>query len=105
MFLVFNNSQINDLKSIALGIAITSADLMNRFAAMDTCINMIKDISDNELGITVASLLIQFKGTFVFNNIETSECHNSSIISAIKAVKKEIREQTSQDGWTEDNPW
>lgn len=88
MRVVFRNTKSIDMQSTALEIAITSADLMNRFAAMDTCNDLIKEISDKALGEKVASLLLQMKGTFVFNTIEPSECNNSTIIAVLKSVKQ-----------------
>jgi len=44
-------------KAKVLELAILAANYMNRFAAMDTCRNMIKSVNDEILGLKVANLI------------------------------------------------
>ncbi|MCL2453449.1 MAG: hypothetical protein FWD08_07390, partial [Alphaproteobacteria bacterium] len=73
-------------KSLALDLAIRAAIYMNRFAAMNTCREMITSINDEALGLQVAGLVMQHYDTFV-GGIEPSECHSSSVANALQAVR------------------
>ncbi len=72
------------VKGRALDLAIRAAVYMNRFAAMDTCIEMIRSVQEEPLGSTVAALINRHRGTFV-DSIEPSSCRNESVVRAIQA--------------------
>lgn len=73
-------------KATALDIAIRSAYLMNRFAAMDTCSKMIISVDDDDLGLYISSIIIKNSETFV-KEIEPSECKCTSILNAVSAIQ------------------
>jgi eukaryotic-like serine/threonine-protein kinase len=73
-------------KAHALDLAIRAAFMMNRFAAMDVCIAMITGVSDEELGLEVAALLMKHRDTFIAD-IEPSQCRSDSIRKALRGIK------------------
>ena len=76
------------LKAKALGLAITGAIKMHRFAAMGICKRLIRDIKDNDLAHHVMQLIVDSKGTFV-GDIEPSECSNTIIQGAIASIRNQ----------------
>ena len=74
-------------KAFALDLAIRAAIYMNRFAAMDTCKEMITSTDDNTLGLHVANLVMQYGDRFV-GGIEPSECKNDSVANALRKVQE-----------------
>lgn len=70
-------------KALALDLAIRAACYMNRFAAMDTCREMITSVDDETLGLQVAGLVTKHNDTFV-GGIEPSECRSDSIANALR---------------------
>lgn len=81
----------NKQKATALELAIDAAYRMHRFAAMDTCREMITGVTGEELGIEVASVLLRNKHAFI-ETIEPSECKSEQIRSAINALQKQSEE-------------
>ena len=75
-------------KAIALELAIDAAVRMNRFAAMDTCREMICNISDDFLGMEVASIILSNRHSFI-ENIEPSECNSEPIRNALNIINQE----------------
>ena len=73
-----------DVKGLALDIAINAAIYMNRYAAMDTCSEMVRDVKEEPLGSVVAALINKHRGSFV-DSIEPVGCRNESIVRAIQA--------------------
>ncbi|MGM0589449.1 MAG: serine/threonine-protein kinase [Bacteroidota bacterium] len=85
---IFKNPDVNDkTRSKALEIAIDAAIMMNRFAAMDTCIEMITSVNNDELGVHVSAVLQHNKDSFI-NRIEPSQCKCESIRKALIALNK-----------------
>jgi len=78
----------NKQKSSALELAIDAAYRMNRFAAMDTCREMITGVTNNELGIEVAAVLLKNKHTFI-ESIEPSQCKSEPIRRVITSLRAE----------------
>jgi serine/threonine protein kinase len=79
-------------KAHALDLAIRAAIYMNRFAAMDMCRSMVTSIRDEMLGLSIASVLLKHRDTFIAST-EPSECQSSSVRAALRQI------QTSdQDG-------
>lgn len=88
MKIIFSSQDATaETKGFALDMAIRGANYMNRFAAMDTCRNMICEVNEDQLGSVVAALIHKYHGTFV-DSIEPVACRNASVISAIQANKK-----------------
>lgn len=88
MKVIFDSSVVSaQHKGRALCIAIDSATNMNRFAAMDTCKEMVRSVVDDTLGGIVASILQSRTNTFIAE-IESSECKNKSISTVIYAIKQ-----------------
>ena len=57
---IFQNKEVGFKdKAKALEIAIKAAQLMNRYAAMDTCKSMITSVADEDLGSYVANVIQQ----------------------------------------------
>lgn len=75
-------------RAFSLSLAIRGAHLMNRYAAMDNCSDMIKSVVDDEFGLYVSAIVMQNSDTFI-DYIEASECQCDSIINAISAISKE----------------
>ncbi|MFZ6640797.1 protein kinase domain-containing protein [Undibacterium sp. TC4M20W] len=72
-------------KTLALDLAIRAARYMNRFAAMNTCKEMITSVVDQSLGLEVASLILTLDGTFV-TSTEPSECKNRTVANALRQI-------------------
>lgn len=88
MKIIFDSAIVtNAYKGKALSIAIDSATYMNRFAAMDTCKEMVRSVADDALGLIVASILQSRNDTFI-SDIEPSECKNINVSTVIYAIKQ-----------------
>jgi len=77
-------------KAHAIDLGIRAAYFMNRFAAMDTCRTMITGITDDTLGLHVASVLLKYRHTFI-SGVEPSECQSESIRKALRQIKDNER--------------
>jgi serine/threonine protein kinase len=90
MKIVFSagNSTVR-VKTSALECAIVGAVRQNRFAAMDTCISMIKSVRTEDLGHSVAEMLLRHSDVFFIQNIEPSECLSDAIGLALGQLKVE----------------
>ncbi len=86
MKVLFDKSLNLSLKIKALEVAISCAIEANRFAAMETCSKIIRDISDNNLGSAVAVMLSKFSKYFI-TEIEVSECNCDSIRNKLKSLQ------------------
>lgn len=87
MQLIFNKIDVpieNRVK--ALEIAISSAYLMNRFAAMHTCASMIMSINDEYLGAYVANVIQDNRYPFI-TDIEPSQCKSENVRSVLRALE------------------
>jgi serine/threonine protein kinase len=71
----------------SLELAVIAAVQQNRYAAMDTCIAMIKSVRDEQLGHRVAEMLMQHQEHFI-QSIEPSECHSNAVIAAIRRMNE-----------------
>jgi len=84
---IFKSADISDrTRAKALELAIDAAERMNRFAAMDTCISMITSVSDDELGIHVATVIQKAQSSFIAS-IEASQCKCDSVRNAISNLE------------------
>lgn len=87
MKIIFNAPGIPEKsKAKALELAIDAAHRMNRYAAMDTCIEMIISTTDELLGSHISSTL-QRNPHFFIQNIEISRCKCTAIRNALIALK------------------
>ncbi len=68
-------------------MAVFAAYKQNRFAAMDTCVGMIKGITDNKLGIRIGDVLQKYVDTFV-SSIEPIDCKCQAVRNAIRSISK-----------------
>ena len=59
---VFRSTKSNRHKAQALRCAVNGAILANRFAAMDTCREMIYGVKDEDLGLFVAEIISENNG-------------------------------------------
>lgn len=87
MRIIFSKSRNINQRVKALEIAIQGAIWANRFAAMDTCHEMIASVSDDDLGVAVSPLIGKFRGSFVVD-IEISRCNNDVIVNALRVARK-----------------
>jgi hypothetical protein len=72
----------NAQKAIAIELAIHAAVKQNRFAPMDTCIEMLTAVRDEELGLMLREVLLKFPGSFL-EDIDRSDCKSDAIRRAI----------------------
>ena len=86
MKIVFERSTSTAHRARALEIAIDGALTANRFAAMDTCSDMITSVSEPDLGVAVAAVIGKYRGTFV-GGIEPFRCHDDAVRNALIASR------------------
>jgi len=82
----YNNYIATEIRVKALVLAITAANLMNRFAAMDICSSMIMNIDNEKLGLAVYPVIQNNAHTFI-SNIEPSNCRSDAVRQALIAIK------------------
>ncbi|MBQ0943431.1 protein kinase [Ideonella sp. 4Y16] len=80
----------------ALRIAILAAESQNRFAAMDTCREMIRGVVDEELAQHVHDVIIEFQDTFIAG-LEESSVRAAAIRSALASLKKQSSDEGDDD--------
>lgn len=73
-------------KGLALDLAMRAADYMNRFAAMDTCVAMIKQVAHDEVAFEVAAVIRKHRAVHFVQRIEASECNSMPVRLAIKEI-------------------
>ncbi len=76
----------NSNKAFALELGIRAAVYMNRFAAMDTCKEMVKGIEDESLGLEISTIILRNRETFI-QDIEVSECPCQAVRRALAQVQ------------------
>ena len=88
MKIIFQNKEVGFKdKAKALEIAIKAAQLMNRYAAMDTCKSMITSVADEDLGSYVANVIQQNHPSSFMSEIEPSQCKSENIRSTLRAIR------------------
>lgn len=88
MKIIFQNKEVGfKNKAKALEIAINAAQLMNRYAAMDTCKSMITSVADEDLGAYVANVIQQNHPSSFMSEIEPSQCKSENIRSTLRAIR------------------
>ncbi|MDR7273138.1 hypothetical protein J2X20_005823 [Pelomonas saccharophila] len=73
-------------KTEALRIAIIGAHNMHRFAAMETCMAMVKAIDDDELAQYVRDLIVEFQDLFIADT-DPNVCRSIAIRNALVSVR------------------
>ena len=86
MRIIFEKSANTKHRARALDIAVMGAVSANRFAAMATCRDMITSVTDDDLGLAVASIIAKHRGSFI-SGTEPARCHNDAVRNAIRAVQ------------------
>jgi serine/threonine protein kinase len=74
-------------RTLALELAIVAAVRQNRFAAMDTCQAMIKSVRDDNLGHSVAEMLLRYSNEHFISSIEPLECPSNAIGIALAQLR------------------
>jgi serine/threonine protein kinase len=93
MYMLFESEAVSDAdKTFALELAVIAAQRQSRFAAMDTCTQMIKSVTDENLGIRIRDLIQRYPYNFL-TNIEPSECSSNAIGSYLSELRKAQSEQ------------
>lgn len=87
MKVVFESSVTPASKALALSLAIEGAKRMNRFAAMDTCVEMIVSVDNEELGLVIADV-IKAHAYYFISDIEQSKCNSDAVRKAITFIKE-----------------
>lgn len=88
MKVIFGNEDVLPKdKANALKIAIEAAQLMNRYAAMDTCKSMITSVENEDLGAHVASVIRENQSSSFMSEIEPSQCKSENIRSMLRAIR------------------
>ena len=84
---VFRISKSNQSKFKALEIACLAAFIANRYAAMDTCRDMICSVTDDGLAVMIVDLINSNEYSFV-SSIESINCRNKLITSALRNLEQ-----------------
>lgn len=85
---VFQRASSPAQRATALELAIHAAIWANRFAAMDTCRDMVISVEANDLGLLVATLVSQNKDSFL-DHIQPAACKNDLIKRALREAREE----------------
>ena len=89
---VFRSATSNRHRAQALRCAVTGAILANRFAAMDTCLEMIYSVQDEELGLLVAEIIRENQGSFL-SDAEPSSSRSDVVRNALSEARMSVRQQ------------
>ena len=84
---IFRYGQRPEYKAKALEIAVNGAIWANRYAAMDTCREMIMSVEDDQLGLLVGTIINSNKDTFVAQ-IEPSACKNDRVKKTLRDLQQ-----------------
>lgn len=88
MNVVFEHSEDVVARANAFEIAVKIANQMNRYAAMDTCVAMVKSVQANDtIGADLAAVILQ-NPEFFLKKIEMVNLKNSDIKHAIASINK-----------------
>lgn len=102
---VFDGSEVPDATKVdALEVAIISAVRQNRFAAMDTCVAMIRSVTGDGLAVRVRDLLLRYKDEYFIANIEPTTCRNDSIRQALRDIKAQEEAERAAAPEEDDDP-
>ena len=88
MEVIFKRSQDAAARAKAFEITVKIATQMNRFAAMDTCVEMVTSVVSNDsVGTDLATIILQNPEYFL-KNIEIVNLKNAEIKHAIASINK-----------------
>lgn len=88
MHILINSKDVKlENKVKALDLSIKSAVYMNRYAAMETCANIIKNIDDENFAEKVVNLMRDNQGTFI-DEIERSTCKSENIKNYLEVISR-----------------
>lgn len=88
MHVLINSKDVNlENKVKALDLAIKSAVYMNRYAAMETCANIIKNIDNESLAERVVNVMRDNQETFI-DDIERSACKSENIRNYLEVISR-----------------
>lgn len=83
----FDSDDVSSTEKVyALETAIIAAYEQNRFAAMDTCREMITNLIEPGLALRVGELLGNYDHTFIIS-IEESECRSDAVGAALRRIR------------------
>jgi hypothetical protein len=83
----FYASEVSPVNKVeALRIAAIGAYNMHRFAAMETCMAMVKSVNDDELAQYVRDLIVEFKDIFLADT-DPNACRSIAIRNALVTVR------------------
>lgn len=106
MSVVFDGNEVPDaLKAEALETAIISAVRQNRYAAMSTCVAMIRGVTSAGLAVRVRDLLFKYAGEEFIQNIERSACKNDAIRQALREIKEAKDAERAAVQPESEDPW
>ena len=89
MCVVFeSNHSSNDEKEKALMIAIWAAHECHRYSAMDTCISMVKNISDTDLALRAVDILSEERSVFFLSRSTSNDFSNQIIRSKLRLLSE-----------------
>jgi eukaryotic-like serine/threonine-protein kinase len=89
MRVIFESSRCsNNEKEMALRIAIWAAYECNRFSAMDTCIEIVKRITDPDLALRIAEILPDERSGFFLSRSTPNDFNNQIIRSKLRLLSE-----------------
>jgi serine/threonine protein kinase len=84
---LFDSDDVSNTDKVyALETAIIAAYEQNRFAAMDTCREMITNLVEPGLALRVGEMLGNYDHTFIIS-IEESECRSDAVGAALRGIR------------------
>jgi hypothetical protein len=89
---VFRRASSNRHKAQALSGAVNGAILANRIAAMRICCEMIYSVQDEDLGLLVAEIIRENRGSFL-SDAEPSSSRCGVVRKALSEARLSLREQ------------
>ncbi len=88
MRIIFSELTVSvDNRATALELAVLAAHVQNRFAAMGICKAMVREIDDDNLGLRVRAIIVEYEATFIAD-IEPSECNCDSVRRALREIRE-----------------
>ena len=93
MKIIFDSANVSfGNKSKALDLAIIMAVACNRFAAMATCAEMIKSVTDDGLGMAVGEIIKKYATQSFICSIEPIACSNQTVRSRLADIRNSQKE-------------
>lgn len=90
MKIIFDNSKVSPkMRAKALELAIIASDLMNRYAAMDICQEMIKNVQEESLAFAIHRVILDNPYYFIIG-IDASKCRSDIVRKALLSAKQSV---------------